>query len=245
MSLFLSMGGVFLKYKIADFITEYEPKFKILRNLSKPFQYFGLDETEIKLNISSDAIERLLTKMTPETTIAQAEEFAYSGAFNKAIIKHNSVFIHSSALIYDGGAYLFSARSGVGKSTHTKLWREAFPDKVQMINDDKPVVRLYNDKVIAYGTPFDGGSGIANNISAPLKAIVFVERGEENSVSIPSTSEVIQNLYMSSLRFINKESATLMLSNFEKLVNLTDFYILKCNTDISSAYIARDAIIKR
>ena len=197
------------------------------------------------MKISDDSINKLLTNMTPDTTIEQAEEFAYSGVFNKSIIKHNALFIHSSALIYDGGAYLFSARSGVGKSTHTKLWREAFPDKVQMINDDKPVVRLYNDKVIAYGTPFDGGSGIANNISAPLKAIVFVERGEENSVSIPSTSEVIQNLYMSSLRFINKESATLMLSNFEKLVNLTDFYILKCNTDISSAYIARDAIIKR
>ncbi len=234
-----------MKYLIADFVTEYEPKYEKLKNLSNRFEYKGSRETEIRLSVTDEAIEKLLIKMVPDTTKSEAEEFAYSSAFNRAIIKHNAVFIHSSALIYDGGAYLFSARSGVGKSTHTKLWQKAFGEKVQLINDDKPVVRIYNDKVIAYGTPFDGGSGIANNISAPLKAIVFIERGETNSVRIPSTTEIIQNLYISSTRFVNKENASQMLANFEKLVNITDFYILTCNADISSAYVARDAIIKR
>ncbi len=234
-----------MKYLIADFVTEYEPKYEKLKNLSKPFEYNGSRDTDISLNVTDEAISKLLKKMVSDTTLAEAEEFAYSSAFNRMVIKHNSVFIHSSALIYDGGAYLFSARSGVGKSTHTKLWQKAFGDKVQMINDDKPVVRIYNDKVIAYGTPFDGGSGIANNLSAPLKAIVFIERGQTNSVRIPSTTEIIQNLYLSSTRFINKENASLMLENFEKLMNMTNFYILTCNTDITSAYVARDAIIKR
>ena len=234
-----------MKYIIADFIVEYEPKYDNLTKLSKPFLYNGNKETEINLNVSDNSIKKLLSCMTSETTIAQAEEFAYSGAFSKSIIKHNAVFVHSSALIYNDGAYLFSAMSGVGKSTHTKLWREAFPNEVRMINDDKPVVRIYDDKAVAFGTPFDGGSGIANNISAPLKAIIFIERGEENSIRIPSTSEIIQNLYISSTRYVNKDNAKLMLSNFEKLVSLSEFYILTCNTDISSAYFARDAIIKR
>ena len=233
-----------MKYLIADFVTEYDVKYENLKNLLNPFEYTGERDTEIKLDVSDDRINKLLLKMTPETTIEQAEEFACSGAFNRAIIKHNAVFIHSSALIYDGEAYLFSADSGVGKSTHTKLWRQAFGDKVQMINDDKPVVRIYNDKVIAYGTPFDGGSKIANNISAPLKAIVFIERGEENSVRIPTTTEIIKNLYKSSTRFINKENASIMLENFGKLIGLTKFYILTCNTDITSAYVARDNIVK-
>lgn len=234
-----------MKYLIADFVTEYESKYEKLKNLSEPFEYNGSRESELRLNVTDEAIAKLLHKMVPDTTKGEAEEFAYASAFNRAIIKHNAVFIHSSALIYNGGAYLFSAKSGVGKSTHTKLWQEAFGDKVQMINDDKPVVRIYGDKIVAYGTPFDGGSGIANNISAPLKAIVFIERGEMNTVRIPSTAEIIKNLYISSTRFLNKENASQMLANFEKLLEITDFYILTCNTDISSAYVARDAIIKR
>lgn len=233
-----------MKYLIADFATEFEPKHSNLKSLAKPFEYNGKKEAEICLNLSDDYINKLHSKMTPDTTIEQAEEFAYAVAFNRAIIKHNALFIHSSAVLYEGGAYLFSAQSGVGKSTHTKLWQQAFGDKVQIINDDKPVVRMYDDKTIAYGTPFDGGSKIANNISAPLKAIVFIERGEENSVRVPTTTEIIQNLYSATTHKLDKSTASLMLSNIEKLISLTKFYILTCNTDISSAYIARDAIVK-
>ena len=59
------------------------------------------------------------------------------------------------------------------------------------MNEDKPVVRLYDDHAQAFGIPFDGGSGIAHNENYPLKAIIFVERGEKNSVRIPKSQEII------------------------------------------------------
>lgn len=233
-----------MKYLIADFVTEFEPKFNVLKNLAKPFEYNGNRETEMKLSVSDEYIKRLLSKMTEETTIEQAEEFAYSSAFNRSIIAHNAVFVHSSAILYEGGAYLFSAPSGVGKSTHTKLWKEAFGDKVQIINDDKPIVRIFDDKCIVYGTPFDGGSGIANNLSAPLKAIVFIERGESNSIRKADIPEILSQLYFSTVHHLNKDLADKMLTNFENLINHCDFYILKCNMEISAAYTARKAIVK-
>ncbi len=233
-----------MKYLIADLVTEFEPEYEYLKKLSEPFKYFGDRDTDIKLSLSKKYIENLHSKMTDESTIENAEEFAYSGAFNRAIIKHNAMLVHSSAICYEGGAYLFSARSGVGKSTHTKLWLEAFPDKVEIINDDKPVVRLIDGNAIVFGTPFDGGSGIAKNMSAPLKAVVFLERAAENSIRIATTQEVLNNLYFSTARYINKEDADTLLKNFDLLFNKTKFYILSCNTDISAAYIAREKIVE-
>lgn len=233
-----------MKYLIAELVTEFEPKYSYLQTLAKPFEYYGDRNTDISLSVSKEYINSLLKRMVPGTTIGAAEEFAYAGKFCKSIIKFNSMLIHSSAIEYNGKAYLFSANSGVGKSTHTSLWRKAFGNDVKMINDDKPVVRIFNEKAVVYGTPFDGGSGIANNISAPLGAVVFIERGESNSIRKSETPEIIKKLYFSTAHFVSRDTADKMLTNFENLLSCSDFYILTCNMDISAAYIARDAIVK-
>ena len=233
-----------MKYLIADLVTEFEPKHSNLKNLAQPFEYSGERETDISISLSDEYINSMLNRMVAKTTIGAAEEFSYAGKFCKSIIKYNAMLIHSSAIEYKGKAYLFAADSGVGKSTHTALWRQAFGNDVEMINDDKPVVRIIDGKAIAYGTPFDGGSGIANNISAPLGAVVFIERGENNSIRKAQTPEIIRKLYFSTAHFVSRETADKMLTNFENLISCTDFYILTCNMDISAAYIARDAIVK-
>ena len=232
-----------MKYKIADLIVEMTPKYTESIRLAEPFLYNGDRETDIKLKISYDYVDETAAKPNCLSTKPQLENFAFSNVFNRAAIKYGVMLVHSSALVYDGGAYLFSADSGVGKSTHTKLWLKAFGDKVHIINDDKPVVRLYDDHAVAFGTPFDGGSRIAHNENYPLKAIIFVERGEKNSVRIPTSREIIQKLYFQTARMVNRETAEKMLLNFEKLLTLSKFYVLTCNMDISAAYVAFDGII--
>lgn len=233
-----------MKYLIAELVTEIEPKYDNLRNLAKPFEYYGNKKTDISLSVTDEEIQSLLKRMVPDTTIGAAEEFSYAGKFCRSIIKHNAMLIHSSAIEYKGKAYLFSADSGVGKSTHTSLWRKAFGKEVKMINDDKPIVRIIDGKAIVYGTPFDGGSGIANNISAPLGAVVFIERGESNSIRKAETPEIIKKLYFSTAHFVSRDTADKMLTNFENLLSCSDFYILTCNMDISAAYTARNEIVK-
>ena len=111
------------------------------------------------------------------------------------------------------------------------------------MNDDKPVLRIYDDRILACGTPFDGGSGIALNESFPLKAIIFIERGECNSVRVPQNREVIQKLYFQTAHMVGAKTADNMLKNFEKLLSLTKFYVLTCNMEISAAYTAFSMII--
>ena len=232
-----------MRYLIADLVTEINPRYENTKQLAKPFLYNGERETDIALEVTDKYLSFLMSKAVEGTTMDKLENFALSGDFNRKVIGHGVMLVHSSALIYNNEAYLFSADSGVGKSTHTKLWLKAFGDKVHIMNDDKPVVRLYDDHAQAYGTPFDGGSGIALNESYPLKAIIFVERGEENSVRIPENKEIIQKLYFQTARMVNRETAEKMLLNFEKLLTLSKFYVLTCNMDISAAYVAFDGII--
>ena len=234
-----------MKYKIADIIVEYTAKYDDTKRLSEPFRYDGDRPTDIVLSSNDEVLERMLAKSVEGTTIGQIENFDYANRFNRAAIRYDTMLVHSSALVYDGGAYLFSADSGVGKSTHTKLWLKAFGDKVHIVNDDKPVVRLYDDHAQAFGTPFDGGSGIALNESYPLKAVIFVERGEENSVRIPENKEIIQKLYFQTARMVDRETAEKMLLNFEKLLTLSKFYVLTCNMDISAAYVVFKNIVNQ
>lgn len=232
------------KYLIGNFVTEITAKYDKLALLLKPFEYGGTRPVEITLSIDENMLQSIRSRMVKGSTLAQAEELAYATEFNRAIVDRGAMLIHSSALVYNGGAYLFSAKSGVGKSTHTRLWKQAFGDKVKIINDDKPIVRIENNKCTVYGTPFDGGSGIALNESAPLKAVIFIERGEENSIRKASQAEIIANLYSSTVRILRREKADAMLKNFDVLIKMCDFYILTCNTDISAAYTAYDALIK-
>lgn len=234
-----------MRYKIAEFITEFEPKYDNLKKLAKPFEYNGTAQTDIRLKVSDEYINNLLNKMIKDTSIEEVENFALATQFNRAIINKNAMLLHSSAIKYKGKAYLFSAHSGVGKSTHTKLWINQFgKDYVKFINDDKPVIRFYENECVVYGTPFDGGSGIANNDFAVLGAVVFIERGESNSIRKPTSSEILKRMYFETSRFVNKDFAECMLDNFERLINMTDFYVLTCNTDVSAAILARDIIVK-
>ncbi len=233
-----------MRYKIADFITEYTPRYANLRQLSEPFVYNGDRQTDIELFVTDENLKNTDARMA-QPDLAKTENFLYSSAFNRSIIRSGGMLVHSSGIICNGGAYLFSAASGVGKSTHTRLWLRAFGDKVHIFNDDKPVVRLYDNEVIAYGTPFDGGSGIALNESAPLKAIVFIERAEENAIRPASSKEIIQNLYFQTAHMVGAKTAQAMLQNFEHLLQSpVRFYILSCNQDIEAAHVAYNSIIE-
>lgn len=232
-----------MKVKIAGLIVELDPKYEETKKLAAPFLYDGDREADIILKIDGEYFKDLCSRAAEGISKGELENFAFSTQFNRRAIRFQTMLVHSSAIVCDGKAYLFSADSGVGKSFHTRLWLKAFGDRVHILNDDKPVVRLSGDEPVVCGTPFDGGSGIALNESFPLGAIVFIERGDRNSVRVPETKEIIQRLYFQTVRMVSAATADKMLDNFTLLISMTKFYVLTCNTDISAAYTAYDAII--
>jgi serine kinase of HPr protein (carbohydrate metabolism regulator) len=153
-------------------------------------------------------------------------------------LDHNTLLFHGSVIAVDGVAYLFTAKSGTGKSTHTRLWRELLGERAVMVNDDKPFISVTDDGIIVHGSPWNGKHKLGNNISVPLRAICILERGEINEIKeIPASKAVFMLIQQSS----RPNDATKMAKYMELLDAIAanvKFYRLSCNMEPEAAEIS-------
>lgn len=153
-----------------------------------------------------------------------------------------AMLLHS-AVISDGGhGYAFTANSGVGKTTHIKLWQQAFGDEVSIVNGDKPIIRKKDGKWYAYGTPWCGKEGWNINTAVPLAAICFLRRGEKNTIA-PLKAETAIGDIMPQL-LIPDDAAALMatLDLLDGVLTDVPLYELHCTISEEAARIARAAM---
>ena len=162
----------------------------------------------------------------------------------RQLIEHKVIYLHGSLLAVDGKGYLFMAPSGTGKSTHARLWRERFGERVTVINDDKPLVKVHEDGSIwAYGSPWNGKHRIGCNRSVPLSGIVRLRRGQENVIGKLGEMDAMKLLYMQTLHFEEKHKMELMLQVIGAIMEHVDFYDLQCNMELEAAEVAYEGIV--
>lgn len=166
------------------------------------------------------------------------ENNAIHSLLARNLIWENVLLMHGSALCMDGWAYIFTARSGTGKSTHARLWREAFGDRVWMINDDKPLLRITETGVLVCGTPWDGKHHLSRNASAPLKAIVKLERDAFNHIEPMEKTDALPMLMAQTFASNDLPVMVRMVELEKRLIDLVDFYTLGCNMDPEAAKVA-------
>lgn len=187
---------------------------------------------------------RGVLELSPHLGTFENAEYMGTGAlFARELLKYGGVYLHASAVVLDGNAYLFSANSGVGKSTHAAKWRRLFG--ATCLNDDKPVLRKVDGRWFAYGTPWSGKHDLSSPEGAPLKAIAFVKRGEENSIKPMETKEAIGYFMSQSLwRLENSESVDVQLALLENILQNIPIWELICRDDDEAAYVAHNAMVK-
>lgn len=166
------------------------------------------------------------------------ENNAIHALLARRLLRENILLLHGSALCMDGQAYIFTAKSGTGKSTHTRLWRETFGDRVWMINDDKPFLKITPAGTTVYGTPWDGKHRLSRNASAPLRAIVKLERDAVNHLEPLARADAFPVLMRQA--FISREPADMpkALELLGHLLGTAEFYALGCNMDLDAAKVA-------
>ena len=160
----------------------------------------------------------------------------------KELASYGIILFHGSALSMDGEAYIFTAKSGIGKSTHASVWRRVFADRVVMINDDKPLIAVKDGEITVYGTPWCGKHNLGNNISVPLKAICILERGEDNIIKKISPNEALGTIFAQTYRFNDTQGMKNVLYCVDKIIKLTPTYILRCNMNDEAAQVAYEGM---
>lgn len=161
---------------------------------------------------------------------ATREKYLWTGiALNYLLLHHRGMIFHASYIGYRGQAILFVAPSGTGKSTQAQLWKQHRGAAIH--NGDKAGVSL--GKVpMAHGVPFSGSSGICENVSLPLKAVVVLSQAKENVVTPMKPSMAISalcpNLFVD--RAITEEWR-LAMNLLLDLIQTVPVYSLACTPD--------------
>ena len=216
------------KLKVAGLNVEVGYKYP---TMVKQAEYYKTDFE--KADITIDIPEETLVSLQKENPHLSMDdcEYIFTGArFYESVLDFGGMLLHSSCIMTDGYAYMFTADSGVGKSTHAGLWRKYLgDDKVKVINDDKPVIRIKGDEVFACGTPWSGKTDMNMDIKAPIGAVVCVERAEKSFVERITPSVAIPLLMQQTLRPREIDKMNTLLDVLNKLLTNVPVYRLGCD----------------
>ncbi len=139
------------------------------------------------------------------------------------------LILHSAYIVTpQGQGLLFSGPSGAGKSTQAELWRQYAG--AQVINGDRSLVRPGDGTV--HGILYSGTSGICQNVSAPLRAIVLPVQGAENRVYPLRPKEAFMALVNQCAYYPwAADSAARMTELAAALIGAVPVYGLTCRKD--------------
>lgn len=159
--------------------------------------------------------------------------------------EYDTLLFHGSCVAVDGVGYLFTAKSGTGKSTHTRLWREVFGERAVMVNDDKPLIRITDTGATVFGTPWNGKHGLGENISVPLRAVCVLERAAENYIEKTDKKSVYPMLLQQTHRPRDGAKMAKMLTLVDRLAANVGLYRLGCNMEIEAAKVAYEGMVQK
>jgi len=216
-----------------------------VRFLSDYIADFSVADVTLAVSAEDISAEReLCDPETPRPSDPYVETLALYRKLSLALLDFDVLLMHGSSLSLDGDGFMFTATSGTGKSTHARLWRERFGDRVTMINDDKPLIRITDGEARIYGTPWCGKHGLNTNTSAPLRSIAILERAAVNSVTRISTSEAYPTVLsqLNRPRCATAMKKTLLL--LDRLTALVKFFRLRVNMEPDAPDVAYGGFMK-
>ena len=172
------------------------------------------------------------------------ERAAIQRRFADLLLRRDTLLLHGSAVALDGLAYVFTARCGTGKSTHTRLWREVFGERAQMLNDDKPFLTLGPKDITAHGSPWSGKHALDTNISLPLQGICVLDRGSEDRIRPMTPEEALPMLLHQSFPPTDPEDLPVFRTLVERLARQAPLWHMECTKDQNAARVAYGAMGK-
>lgn len=201
------------------------------------------DDFDICINVTPERIKNSM-EMHPELNENDWEYMLTGSDFYYEVLKFDGILLHSSCVVVDDVAYAFSADSGTGKSTHTELWLKRFGEKAYILNDDKPCIRIIDNKVYACGTPFSGKNDISSPKIVPLGGICFLERSENNHIRKADTKSAIFKFLAQTTRRLGPNAMDKLLDVVEGIFTRVPLYELGCNISYEAVEVSYGAMAR-
>ena len=209
--------------------------------LCRDYLYEGFGRPDIVVVTDQAAID---FERAQDKTGAWGDGYYETLAVYRAIAERipctGAVLMHGAAVAIEDRAWLFMAPSGTGKSTHARWWCTEFADeKPFMVNGDKPIVRLYEDGVYVYGTPWAGKERLSTNVRVPLTAIGLLERSDEDFVEPIEAKAAFVELLTHTYRPVSADGARGTLETLQRISERVSLYRLGVTNSAHAAHVAR------
>lgn len=230
------------RYLIAGLKVEMNIKGKMLEARSEKYRFDFDGEPDIVIAPDENKL-RLAWQECPNMSEQAVEYMSTGSIFYYRLLKFGGFMLHSSCISYGDKAYIFSADSGTGKSTHTTLWRQ-YLDGVTVINDDKPAVRLIGDRFYAIGTPWSGKTDQNADIAIPVGGVALLYRGRENTIRPAQPSEAVPFLLRQTMFPSRPENTDLMTELLDKFLRSVPIYHLECDISENAVRTSFEAMTK-
>ena len=210
-----------------DYITDEAPAFSVTLSQS-------LIDAERERSYRQDQREGIPRRHYSD---AYLEPLALYRAIAGPLLEYDTVIFHGSVLAAEGQAYLFTAPSGTGKTTHAQLWLRNIPN-AHVLNGDKPLLRIREGQVLACGTPWQGKENYGRNEILPLKAICILERARENHIEEIGIGDALGVLIQQIHRPDQPDALLKTMNLLGKLGSSLRLYRLGCNMEAEAAWIS-------
>ena len=212
--------------------------------------YLSEHEPDMLVTIKPENIAYERLKNAQESEIEGIPVIDYSDSYLETLavyrkiaakmLAFDTMLMHGAVVAVKDKAWLFTAPSGTGKTTHIRLWLDNIPGSF-VVNGDKPLIRV-GEEIIAYGTPWAGKEGMHQNIGIRLCGIVFLERGETNCIDKIPFSAALPEMVQQSFRPEDKKSLEQTLRLIGVLGKRVPLYRLRCNMLSEAALIAYNTL---
>jgi len=217
--------------------------FRDFKTAEKPLVSISLSAEDLNHEIAFYQAEMAsLGKPCEKISTVDFEPTALLRKVAAELLPYGFLLFHGTVLALNGKAYMFSAQSGTGKTTHAKLWLKLFPE-CHILTGDKPFLLARDGQVYVYGSPWRGKEGYGVNECLPLEAICFLSRSETNHIEEVPLKDCF-DLLLPPCYF--PEGASNKSRALKLLMNLPDvrFYRLGCNMEDEAAQISYQGMVK-
>lgn len=162
-------------------------------------------------------------------------------AFEKVLLKHRAIVLHSSFVVWKNQAILFTAPSGTGKSTQASLW-EKYEGAI-VANGDRTILKEKDARIYAYGMPICGSSDICLNVEVPLRAIVYLSQAKEDMLTVVDEKQKIKWLISeTTINFFDGQFLDEALDIISHMGTKLDMYHLSCTKEKGAVDILREKL---
>jgi len=224
----------YFKIKIADVVFLVSSNYSSTRDYYRKFFYDG--PADHIINVHMDEVLQLYDN-AHHLDLERCERGVLKAMLDKTLVKYNVFPIHASAISFKDYAYVFTGLSGVGKSTHSMLWKQTFGDEVIIINDDRPYLKVSEREALAYSHPQSGIQNVYTNTFSQVKMIGKIIRDNNNYVVPMSRSSFFPFLVQQTFTMDEPSITSKIILLLKQVLQHVDLFEIHCNKNTNAAFL--------